>query len=94
MSHPDLQPDPSHLGPLTRTVQLIVRVPSLILIGFVRIYQWTLSPIFGRDCRFEPTCSHYFIGAVNKYGAVRGSLKGAWRICRCHPWGGSGYDPP
>ncbi|WP_231870653.1 membrane protein insertion efficiency factor YidD [Planctomyces sp. SH-PL14] len=71
-----------------------MRIPSWILIGLVRIYQWTLSPIMGRDCRFQPTCSHYFIGAVNKYGAVRGAVKGIWRICRCNPWGGSGYDPP
>ncbi len=49
---------------------------SWILIGLVRIYQWTLSPIMGRDCRFQPTCSHYFIGAVNKYGAVRGAPQG------------------
>jgi putative membrane protein insertion efficiency factor len=89
-STPDAPPESARLSPW----QAIVRIPSWILIGLVRIYQWTLSPIMGRDCRFQPTCSHYFIGAVNKYGAVRGALKGIWRICRCHPWGGSGYDPP
>lgn len=87
---PDASPEPSRLS----LWQALVRIPSWILIGLVRIYQWTLSPIMGRDCRFQPTCSHYFIGAVNKYGAVRGTVKGIWRICRCHPWGGSGYDPP
>jgi putative membrane protein insertion efficiency factor len=80
--------------PPTTWVGWLVRLPSLVLIGLVRVYQWTLSPWIGRDCRFQPTCSHYFIGAVNKYGAIRGSVKGVWRICRCHPWGGSGYDPP
>ena len=70
------------------------RIPSHGLIFLVRCYQWTLSPIFGRACRYSPTCSHYMIGAVKKYGAVRGCLKGMWRICRCNPWGGSGYDPP
>ena len=72
----------------------IARIPSRILIGLVRIYQWTLSPIIGRQCRFQPTCSHYFIGAVEKYGAVRGSAKGIWRICRCNPFCRGGYDPP
>lgn len=70
------------------------RLPGRTLIFFVRIYQLTLSPIFGRQCRFSPTCSQYFIEAVKKYGAVRGSLKGIWRICRCNPFGKSGYDPP
>ena len=65
-------------------LRFIVRLPGLFLIGLVRIYQWTLSPIIGRQCRFQPTCSHYFIGAVEKYGAIRGSLKGIWRICRCN----------
>ena len=75
-------------------LRFIVRLPRLFLIGLVRIYQWTLSPIIGRQCRFQPTCSHYFIGAVEKYGAFRGSLKGIWRICRCHPFCRGGYDPP
>jgi uncharacterized protein len=65
-----------------------------IIIGCVRVYQWTLSPIFGRQCRFQPTCSHYMIGAVEKYGAWRGTLKGLWRILRCNPFCRGGYDPP
>lgn len=72
----------------------LAQVPSRFLIGGVRLYQIFLSPIFGRYCRFQPTCSHYFIGAVRKYGAVRGSLKGVARICRCHPFHPGGYDPP
>jgi uncharacterized protein len=75
-------------------LRFIVRLPSLLLIGLVRVYQWTLSPIIGRQCRFQPTCSHYFIGAVEKYGAIRGSLKGIWRICRCNPFCRGGDDPP
>ena len=75
-------------------LRFILRLPSLVLIGLVRIYQWTLSPIIGRQCRFQPTCSHYFIGAVEKYGAIRGSLKGVWRICRCNPFCRGGDDPP
>lgn len=67
-------------------------LPALLLIGGVRLYQIFLSPIFGRQCRFWPTCSQYFIDAVRKYGAVRGSIKGALRICRCHPWHPGGID--
>ena len=75
-------------------LRALVRLPSLVLIGLVRVYQWTLSPIIGRQCRFQPTCSHYFIGAVEKHGAIRGTLKGVWRICRCNPFCRGGYDPP
>lgn len=72
----------------------LYRLPSLLLIAAVRVYQWTLSPLLGGRCRFEPSCSRYFIGAVQKYGAVRGSLRGVARICRCHPFHPGGYDPP
>jgi putative membrane protein insertion efficiency factor len=70
------------------------RLPALTIIALVRAYQFTLSPIFGRQCRFHPTCSHYMIGAVEKYGAWRGALKGIWRILRCNPFCRGGYDPP
>jgi putative membrane protein insertion efficiency factor len=79
---------------MKRLLWSIVKLPSRVLIGLVRLYQWTLSPIFGRSCRFQPTCSHYFIGAVEKYGAIRGSLKGLYRILRCNPFCRGGYDPP
>ena len=72
----------------------IVRLPALVAIGCVRIYQLTLSPLIGPVCRFEPSCSRYFIGAVEKYGLIRGGTKGIARICRCHPWHPGGYDPP
>ena len=52
------------------------------------------QPSLGRRCRFYPSCSEYFIGAVRKYGAISGSLRGIWRICRCHPFNPGGYDPP
>lgn len=67
---------------------------SALLILPVRLYQVTLSPILGRHCRYDPTCSHYFIQAVRKYGPWRGAAKGLWRILRCQPFGGHGYDPP
>ena len=49
---------------------------TVSIIACVRVYQWTLSPIFGRQCRFQPTCSHYMIGAVEKYGACAGDAEG------------------
>ena len=72
----------------------IVQLPRWVIIGTVRLYQLFLSPLIGRHCRFTPSCSNYFIGAVRKYGALRGSFKGIWRICRCHPWNPGGFDPP
>jgi len=67
---------------------------SAVLIGLVILYKLTLSPLLGRHCRFQPTCSSYFRQSVEKYGACRGSLRGLARICRCHPWNPGGYDPP
>ena len=72
----------------------ILQLPSLFLIGGVRFYQLGIGPFLGKHCRFEPSCSNYFIQAVRKYGAIRGSTKGVLRICRCHPWHPGGYDPP
>jgi putative membrane protein insertion efficiency factor len=72
----------------------LARLPALAIITGVRVYQLTLSPIFGRQCRFHPTCSHYMIQAVQKYGAWRGAWKGLWRIVRCNPFCRGGFDPP
>jgi putative membrane protein insertion efficiency factor len=72
----------------------IWQLPSRLLVGMVRVYQWTLSPLIGRHCRFHPTCSVYFIESVRKYGAVRGTWRGVCRIARCHPFQQGGYDPP
>ena len=79
---------------MNRWFKLICNIPSMLLIAAVRVYQLLLSPLLGRNCRFQPTCSRYFIGAVQKYGALRGSWKGIARICRCHPFHPGGYDPP
>lgn len=75
-------------------VNFATQALSAFLIGGVRCYQAVLSPLMGGQCRFVPSCSHYFIEAVKKHGPVRGAAKGVARICRCHPWHPGGYDPP
>ena len=72
----------------------IWRLPRTLLVAAARVYQWTLSPLVGRQCRFEPTCSNYFIDAVRKYGAISGTIRGLVRVARCHPFHPGGYDPP
>ena len=57
------------------------------------IYQYTLSPLVGHWCKFQPTCSNYFILSVKKHGAL-GAPRGLWRICRCNPFCKGGFDPP
>ncbi|MEX1228991.1 MAG: membrane protein insertion efficiency factor YidD [Planctomycetaceae bacterium] len=74
--------------------QRVTSIPAFLLIGLVKLYQWSLSPIFGGQCRFYPSCSNYFIQAVQKYGVISGSIRGVARILRCHPFHRGGYDPP
>lgn len=59
-----------------------------------RFYQVVLGPLLPKVCRYHPSCSDYFILAVQKYGPLRGACKGVWRICRCNPFNHGGYDPP
>lgn len=63
------------------------------LIGLVRKYQKYISPLLGNNCRFQPTCSEYMIGCIEKYGVIRGVPRGIWRIIRCNPLCKGGYDP-
>jgi len=62
-------------------------------VKLIRLYQITLSPYMGRQCRYTPTCSNYALEALQKHGLLRGSWLDVKRILRCAPWGGSGYDP-
>ncbi len=64
-----------------------------ILLALIRIYQLSFSMLFGRGCRYLPTCSDYAREAIEKHGARRGFLLGLARVSRCHPWGGEGFDP-
>ena len=61
--------------------------------GVIRVYQLTLSSVAGRSCRHAPTCSHYAAEAIERHGAWNGFWLGLFRVARCHPWGGAGYDP-
>ena len=79
------------IGRLVGTARSLLEA---VLIGMVRAYQAVLRPILPAVCRFEPSCSEYFIGAVRKYGPLRGACKGAWRVCRCNPFCRGGFDPP
>ena len=64
-----------------------------LLIGIARFWQRYPSVMLPPSCRYTPSCSAYAIEAVERYGAARGGWLAAKRICRCHPWGGHGYDP-
>ena len=64
--------------------------PLLLL---VHLYSYAISPFLGVNCRYLPTCSEYTVEALRQHGAFRGTMVAAKRIGRCHPWGGSGYDP-
>jgi uncharacterized protein len=59
----------------------------------IRFYQMAISPYLGKNCRYQPTCSHYAIDAINEWGVLKGMWLGLKRIFKCHPWGGHGFDP-
>lgn len=59
----------------------------------IRFYQAFISPLLGASCRYNPTCSHYMVQAIEEWGVLRGGWLGMKRIFRCHPWGGHGHDP-
>ncbi len=64
-----------------------------LMIALIKFYQNCISPLLPNVCRYKPTCSEYFIQALQIHGVWKGSILGIKRILRCHPWGGSGYDP-
>ncbi len=71
----------------------ILKWLGLPFIGMIKLYQWVISPMFGPKCRYTPTCSTYAIQALQKHGLIKGLWLAVKRISRCHPWGGSGWDP-
>ncbi|HMB72246.1 MAG TPA: membrane protein insertion efficiency factor YidD [Gammaproteobacteria bacterium] len=76
-----------------RSLSVLRSTLSAVLVGIVRLYQLTVSGWLGPRCRFDPSCSNYAITAIRRHGPARGFWLAARRIGRCHPWGGSGYDP-
>lgn len=63
------------------------------VLGLIRFYKRRISPLLPPSCRFHPTCSEYAYEAVEKYGILRGGRLAIWRILRCNPFGGCGWDP-
>ena len=74
-------------------MKTILQILSFPFIALIKLYQWIISPWLGSKCRYTPTCSHYGIEALKKYGPIKGLWLTAKRISKCHPWGGHGYDP-
>lgn len=66
---------------------------SIIFIGLIKIYQYTISPILPNSCRYTPSCSVYAVDALKTHGAIKGGYLAARRILSCNPWGGHGHDP-
>ncbi|MDD7101801.1 MAG: membrane protein insertion efficiency factor YidD [Bacteroidaceae bacterium] len=75
---------------ITRHISVLI---AWLLIMPIRFYQKFISPLTPPSCRFTPTCSQYAVEALRKHGPVKGLWLAIRRIARCHPWGGSGYDP-
>ncbi|MBD5171273.1 MAG: membrane protein insertion efficiency factor YidD [Bacteroidales bacterium] len=71
---------------MSKAISRLLSLPILF-------YRACISPLTGPSCRFTPTCSQYALEALKKHGPLKGSWLTIKRICRCHPWGGSGYDP-
>ncbi|UCH66294.1 MAG: membrane protein insertion efficiency factor YidD [Ignavibacterium sp.] len=73
--------------------QIILKVITFPFVILIKLYQLIISPLFPPSCRFVPTCSQYSLEALKKYGLLKGGWLTIKRIVKCHPWGGSGYDP-
>lgn len=71
----------------------LLLLPRRFGILLIRAYQVVLSPLCSGCCRFQPSCSHYGVEALQRFGLLKGSWLTAWRVMRCNPFGGKGYDP-
>ena len=72
---------------------MITRIFQILFLTAIHTYRWTLGPLLGGQCRYEPTCSAYGLEAVKEWGPWRGGWMAAKRIARCHPWARGGFDP-
>ncbi len=70
-----------------------MNVLTIIIVYFIKFYQFSISPFIGSNCRFTPTCSDYAIRSLQEKGLIRGLFFSLKRLLKCHPWGGSGFDP-
>ena len=77
----------------SKCAKMFKKVAVLPFIILVRFYQLCISPLTPAACRYTPTCSQYALEALRKHGVIKGGWLALRRILRCHPWGGSGYDP-
>jgi putative membrane protein insertion efficiency factor len=73
-------------------VSFLLLAPRNICVVILRIYRAVISPLYGDVCRYYPSCSAYTLRAIQEYGVIRGSVMGALRIARCHPWAAGGID--
>lgn len=71
----------------------LIRMPALLLVGMIRVYQATLARWLPQRCRFYPSCSEYAVLALREKGLVRGGAAAIWRLVRCGPWSRGGVDP-
>jgi uncharacterized protein len=74
-------------------LKMLNRILTFPLVVLIKFYQFFISPWLGKNCRYEPTCSHYTLEALKVHGLFKGSWLAIKRIGSCHPWGGEGYDP-
>lgn len=78
---------------ITKVIKLLSDLLVKLLLLPIYFYQRAISPMLPPSCRFTPSCSAYAVEALKKHGPIKGLLLAIWRILRCNPWGGSGYDP-
>ena len=88
-----LQQIRQYKNPIMKFLRLLSRGLSWLLILPILFYRQFISPFTPPSCRFTPTCSEYARQAIMKHGPIKGLALAIWRILRCNPWGGSGYDP-
>ncbi len=81
---------PGHL--LTNSIGWLLLAPRNLCIAVLRAYQRLISPLYGDVCRYYPSCSHYALEAIARYGVLAGCVMALWRLLRCHPWAAGGID--
>jgi uncharacterized protein len=77
---------------VSRWIDLVLGLPKAMLVALVRVYQLLFSAWIGNVCRYHPSCSHYALAALNRHGALGGTLLASWRVLRCNPWSPGGPD--